>query len=57
MLMWWDGLAEVENYVMEESRQTRRHNVTAHAVSSIVAEMAATQQPGERREGIPDAPP
>lgn len=46
MLMWWDGLAEMENHMMEEGRQTRRGNVTARAVSMMVAEMAGTQQPG-----------
>lgn len=29
MLMWWDGLAEIENSLMEEGRQTRRDSVTA----------------------------
>ena len=48
MLMWWDGLTEAENHMMEERREARRDNVTAHAVSMMVAEMAGTQQPGER---------
>lgn len=46
--MWWDGLAETENYMMEEAKQTRRANVTARAVSVMVGEMARTQQPGEQ---------
>lgn len=47
MLMWWDGLAEVENSLMEEGRETRRDRVTTRAVSLLVAEVAGTQQPGE----------
>lgn len=48
MLMWWDGLAETENYMMEEAKQTKRENVTSRAVSVMVGEMARTQQPGEQ---------
>ena len=51
MLMGWDGLAEAENHIMERERQARRKSVTAQAVSTMVAEMAGTQQPGERAEG------
>lgn len=48
MLMWWDGLAETENALMEQHRQGKRANVTANAVKTMVTEMAGTQQPGER---------
>lgn len=51
MLMWWDGLAETENHIMEEARQTNRDNVSARAVSMMVAEVAGTPQPGEKESG------
>lgn len=57
MLMWWDGLAETENALMEQHRQGKRDNVTANAVKTMVTEMASTSQPGEQGDSTISPPP